>query len=170
MREIKPPELVDAVKDFKLFLAGSIEMGKAEDWQTKICKALEQWDVTIFNPRRDDWDSSWEQKITNQQFYEQVNWELDHIDKSTCVVFYFDPKSKSPITLMELGLACEARSNALNHGKPGSIIVCCPEGFWRKGNVDIVCERYGIKQADNLDQLISILKSKIYYQYSGAII
>jgi hypothetical protein len=45
------------------------------------------------------------------------------------ICVYFDPKGQSPITLLELGLF---------HDK--DIIVCCPEGFWRKGNVDVnVC-------------------------------
>jgi len=29
--------------------------------------------------------------------------------------------------------------------------VVCEEGFWRKGNVDIVCHRYNIDQFENLD-------------------
>jgi hypothetical protein len=23
--------------------------------------------------------------------------------------------------------------------------VCCEEGFWRKGNVEVVCNRYGVR-------------------------
>ena len=30
-----------------------------------------------------------------------------------------------------------------------------PEGFWRKGNVDIVAKRYGIATAKDLDDLAS---------------
>ena len=26
---------------------------------------------------------------------------------------------------------------------PEKLIVCCPEGFWRKGNVEVVCARFG---------------------------
>ena len=57
-----------------IFLAGSIEMGKAIDWQTKIQDIMKDENVTIFNPRRDDWDSSWEQKMENEKFREQVEW------------------------------------------------------------------------------------------------
>lgn len=162
MREIQPPELIDLRNEVSIFLAGSIEMGKAKDWQQTMIDSLNTWDVTIFNPRREDWDSSWEQKITDQQFYEQVNWELDHIERSNVVVFYFDPDTKSPITLMELGAAAAL--------KPEQCIVCCPEGFWRKGNVDIVCERYGVKQVHDLDQLVSILKSVLYTRHPGTIV
>ena len=62
---------------------------------------------------------------------------------------YFDPKTKSPISLLELGLF--SRSDKL--------MVICPDGFWRKGNVDIVCEKYNIKNVLNLKDAIKIIKS-----------
>jgi hypothetical protein len=47
------------------------------------------------------------------------------------------------ITLFELGLF--ARS--------GKLVVCCPDGFWRKGNVDVVCKRYGVETVGDLEAL-----------------
>jgi len=122
-----------------VFLAGSIEMGKAENWQEEATKTfnLSGWDV--LNPRRDDWDSSWTQDFENPQFYQQVNWELNALEHADLIVMYFDPNTKSPISLLELGLF--ARSNKLK--------VICPEGFWRKGNVDIVCNYYNIPLFDS---------------------
>ena len=80
-----------------IFLAGSIEMGTAGDWQTQVYDLLpEDSHINVFNPRRRDWDSSWKQSKDNPQFYEQVNWELDHIEQSQIVFFYFDPDTKSP--------------------------------------------------------------------------
>lgn len=138
----------DPKKYKSVFLAGSIEMGKAEDWQDKVIKSLEDEHIVFFNPRRGNWDSSWKQEIGNKKFKEQVLWELNHIDFADLVVLYLDPDTKSPISLLELGLCA---------GK-GKLIVCCPEGFWRKGNVDIVCEKYGIKQVKDLDELIQAIK------------
>ena len=60
-------------KTFKVFLAGSIDMGKAEDWQPFVTERLSDLPISIFNPRRDDWDSTWVQDISNKQFAEQVN-------------------------------------------------------------------------------------------------
>jgi hypothetical protein len=147
---ITPPNLID-LRDYQkfIFLAGSIEMGKAEDWQNKVIKAIPDsdiWDTCIFNPRRDDWDSSWEQSIDNKQFKEQVNWELNSIEHSDTVFFYFQPGTKSPISLLELGLCVNFRDT--------KIIVCCPEGFWRKGNIDIVCERLGIYVYTDLEEAV----------------
>jgi hypothetical protein len=130
--EIKPPERSLPNRAFnRVFLAGSIEMGSAEPWQEQVVKRFNK-NVVFYNPRRDDWDSSW---IHNSpEFNEQVNWELDFLQESDIILMYFDPNTKSPISLLELGLFV----------RQGKLIVCCPDGFWRQGNVRIVCERFGI--------------------------
>jgi len=139
-----------------IFLAGSIEMGKAEDWQTKLFHSIITHDVTVYNPRRENWDSSWTQDISNPFFKEQVVWELDHIDLADVVVFYFDAHTMSPITLMELGIVLEM--NASNDDIKGSrVLVCCPEGYWRRGNVQIVCDRYSIPLLNTFEELTSEL-------------
>jgi hypothetical protein len=121
---------------YMVFLAGSIEMDKAVNWQTELGKELEKIpNLTILNPRRAEWNSSWEQKIDNKFFKEQVDWELEGIENSDMVIFYFDPNTKSPITLLELGIV----SQQVLSGK--KMIICCPDGFYRKGNVDIVVDR-----------------------------
>ena len=152
MQEVKAPNPYKGSK-FKIFLAGSIEMGKAEPWQDKLVKSFKNDDIMFLNPRRDDWDESWKQEIGNKQFREQVEWELQGMEDSDVIVMYFDPKTKSPITLMELGLHAKET-------KP--LIVCCPDGFWRKGNVDIVCAFY--KNAilvEDFDELVEALRSNL---------
>jgi hypothetical protein len=151
---IKPTEQYVELQpyNFSVFLGGSIEMGKAVDWQTELATSLQDCsdDLILFNPRRDNWDSSWEQKIDNPQFNEQVTWELDHLDKADAIIFYFQPGTQSPITLLELGLYADT----------GKCVVVCPEGFWRKGNVDIVCERYGVPQLKSVDELSQYIKER----------
>jgi len=156
MIEIKAPEDISEVlqdpKKIKIFLAGSIEMGSAEPWQEAIVEALEGVDnLVILNPRREDWDSSWEQDISNPQFKEQVSWELRAMEQADLILMYFDPKTKSPITLLELGL----------YARGGKLCVCCPKGYWRKGNVDVVCQTYGVKQVNTLDDLIERAKETV---------
>jgi Nucleoside 2-deoxyribosyltransferase like len=132
-----------------VFLGGSIEMGKAEDWQAIIAEQLDGF--VIYNPRRENWNPDWKQEITNPPFKEQVDWELDALDKADTIIMYFSPGTYSPISLLELGLY--AHSNKL--------LVVCPEGFWRKGNVDIVCQRYGIQQFTTIDEVCQLLNKKI---------
>ena len=66
---------------------------------------------------------------------------------------YFSPETKSPITLLELGIYAVAT--------PEKLLVCCPEGFWRKGNVDIVCAKYGVRQEATLQGLIAAVVDTI---------
>lgn len=144
MIEIKAPDSSSFDSFKKIFTAGSIEMGAAEPWQDELAKRLEGLKVIVFNPRRDDWDSSWVQDPTpGTQFHTQVSWELDHIEKSDLVVFYFDPKTQSPITLLELGHVL---------GKSRYCIVCCPDGYFRKGNVVITCARNGIQVLNSKEE------------------
>jgi hypothetical protein len=152
MKEIKPPYPISTRKNIpSVFLAGSIEMGIAEDWQSKIVNTFSYSDITFFNPRRGEWDASWEQKIESAPFYQQVNWEMNALDKADFIIMYFVPDTKSPISLLELGI----------YANSGKIVVCCPEGFWRKGNVEAVCEKYDIRMLDSLDDVIQYIDSTI---------
>ncbi len=143
MNVIKPPS--ELSNGFSIFLAGSIEIGAAVNWQDRVTKLLNDREGTIYNPRRDEWDSTWTQSIDNPQFREQVEWELNAMEQANVILMYFDPSTKSPISLLELGLFATS----------GKLIVCCPDGFWRKGNVDIVCHRYLVRQVQSLEDLVS---------------
>ncbi|THV00641.1 hypothetical protein K435DRAFT_776436 [Dendrothele bispora CBS 962.96] len=153
----KPPQK-PIIPGRSVFLAGSIEMGKAEDWQAQLTSILSKRQLshplTILNPRRDSWDPSWVQDITNDQFREQVEWELDGQDKADVIAMFLHPDTKAPISLLELGLG------AASHGKR-KMVVCCPEGFYRRGNVQIVCKRYGITMVGCLEELVEEVVNKL---------
>jgi len=144
-----PEKTIDTelVKDrVSIFLAGSIEMGVAEKWQDRFVKDFSLTSkIVIYNPRRESWDSSWEQSINNPNFNFQVNWEMDYLLSSDVNVFYFDPNTKSPITLLELGLVKDKKH----------VVVCCPDGFWRKGNVEIVCKKFGYHLVDSYNFMLA---------------
>lgn len=138
-----------------IFLAGSIEMGKAEEWQQEVINTLSESHLNdnrtiTLNPRRKDWDNSWEQTIKNTNFREQVEWELLGIEDANLIIFYFDPNTQSPITLMELGTIVNSNNK--------KAIVCCPDGYWKKGNVEILCEWAGISLHNTKDELLKDLK------------
>ncbi len=140
-----------------LFLAGTIDMGESEDWQARVAHDLRYQPGTILNPRRDAWDSSWEQSVHNPEFKRQVTWELDGLDMATTILVNFERTSKSPISMMELGLHAHRK---------GRVLVVCPTGFYRKGNVDIVCERYQIPVYEELDQAVAEIKKIIHDEQS----
>ena len=157
MKHIKAPNPVElSYNQCRIFLGGSIEMGVAEQWQERLAKALGSHpdSVILMNPRRDDWDSSWVQDPTpGTAFEKQVSWELRNQENANLAVYYFDPATKSPITLMELG--------AFGLQGPYATIVCCPTTFWRYGNVAVFCARYGIPLVHTFDELVSRVNDRI---------
>jgi hypothetical protein len=153
MKEIQAPNQVHYEGEFVVFLAGSIAQGKASRWQEELCASLaDEENLTLLNPRRDSWDSTWVADINNAQFVEQVEWELEHIENADMVIVYFDPDHLSPITLLEVG--------KLSEGRSFSTIVCCPPGTPCKGNVDVTCRRAGITQVESLTEIADIIRNR----------
>jgi hypothetical protein len=135
-----------------IFLAGSIDQGQAVDWQTSITKKLSNLPVTILNPRRPDWDSSWKEDISFEPFREQVDWEQDMLEAADVIALYFAKDSVAPISLLELGL----------FARTGKMVVACPLGYWKRGNVQIVCQRLKVELVDSIDDLVKGVERKIH--------
>jgi len=147
--------VIMAVNDFsgydgkiKIFLAGSIEKNKPENWHHHIERLLSEQQVVLLNPRRDDWDSTWRQELSDEQFRTQVEWELEALEYADYIIIFFEKNAKSPISLLEFGL----------FAKTGKLIVFCEDGFWRKGNVDIVCKKYAITQVSSWNEMAEFFK------------
>jgi len=132
----------------RLFLGGSIT--KAPNWQKEIEKEFSDLYVDIYNPRRDDWDESWVEDMADKEFNYQVNWELSKLDASDIILLYFDPTTNAPISLLELGL----------YARSGKLIVCCPIGYYKKGNVDIICKRFEIPLYEDINKAIDAIRNK----------
>ena len=135
------PQDLDADACFKVFLAGTIDMGNSVDWQRQTFDYFKGMDRTcvLFNPRQEHWDASREGEMDFQ-----VNWELEHLEQSDCIIMNILGNSQSPISLLEMGLF--ARS--------GKLLVSCEKDFYRYDNVRITCQRYQIPLYDNLDDLL----------------
>jgi Nucleoside 2-deoxyribosyltransferase like len=114
MRICKPPApFAVSTTDRVVFLAGSIDQGSADDWQTALAAALSDRDLVVLNPRRDAWDATWLQSTENPEFHDQVTWELDGLERANRIALWFAPTSLAPITLLELGL----------HARGGKLVV-----------------------------------------------
>jgi hypothetical protein len=132
-----------------LFLAGTIDMGNSEDWQDSFVKELRKMkdrgvEYIVYNPRRDEGFND-----DKKEFEYQVNWELERLERSDRIVMHILGTSKSPITLMELGLF--ARSHKLD--------VICESDFYRYGNVEIVCKRYEVPLYNSMTEYLKHFKN-----------
>lgn len=131
-----------------IFLAGSIEMGTAMQWQNMVETYLNDEECNIINPRTDDIDQSYPQDFNDPNFYKMTNWELNGLDVADVILMFFDPAAKSPVSLLELGL----------YAGSGRMRVVCPDGFWRRGNVEMVCERHDIQFYEHLNEALDDLR------------
>jgi hypothetical protein len=153
MKHFQPPTTLPYVFDDSIFLAGSIEMGKAEKWQDRFVEAFKDDDVILLNPRRDDWDPSWryDDPEGRGQLAAQITWELNALDEATVIAMYFDPNTMSPVSMLEFGLY--AASNRL--------VVCCPRDFFRYGNLVETAGRYPVDFCTKWEHFIPLVREKL---------
>lgn len=148
------PPMAPNYRKFSVFTAGSIEMGKAVQWQKLMATMLSHLPITVNNPRRGHWDPNATQEAKNNEFRHQVEWELSALEQADVICFFFDVNTMSPVTMLELGLWAASKK----------IVVCCDKRFWRGGNVDLVCQRYDIPLVHSFAELVpaveAMLKSK----------
>lgn len=133
---------------YAVFLAGTTT---APDWRDALIASLTDQPITIINPLRRDWDSTWREEETFEPFREQVQWELDMQEKANLVVLYFGPDTDAPISLLELGLC--ARLNK-------ALVVCHPS-YRKRGNVQMICRQYNIRLTDSFDGLAEAVVDKL---------
>lgn len=147
-----------------VFLAGSTSSA-GPDWRAAVTSSLSGLPVTIYDPARADWDSSWRETPDFAPWREQVAWELEMQEAAAVVVVWFAADTKAPISLLELGLVARQRQGGTGAGAGATVggegeeegaaavgrskaVVVCPRGYWKEGNVRMVCERYGVEVVD----------------------
>ena len=81
-------------------------------------------------------------------FEHQVNWELEHLEKADLIIMNILASSKSPITLLEMGLFMRS----------GKLRVICEPGFYRYDNVRLTCARYGVPLYQNMDDFLKTMR------------
>lgn len=128
---ITPPSLMFPTSGPKLFLAGSIDGGKARPWQQQAIKYIEKnWtenDVLVLNPRRDV------KRYTQKMEIEQHAWGISMLETSDYILMHLaGGGGVSPVSLLELGL----------YMKSGKLFLSIDEDYPRKYVVDIHYTHY----------------------------
>lgn len=109
----------------KVFLAGSIEMGTARNWQQEVVDSCKDYPFVFFNPRVADWDTELDPTILSYELNNQIKWEQDHLEEADILFFFFQEKTISPISLLEYGQY---------HNRKETILVVEPK-YFRRGNL-----------------------------------
>ena len=137
------------IAPLRVFLGGTIDDGKSINWQSELIGELNSCDtvhpIIVYNPRRSEWPSS----DDHSEIDKQIKWELSHLERADLIVMNILGNSKSPISLMEIGLF--ARENKL--------LVFCPKDFYRYDNVRVVCGSYGVQLFETND--IDFIKERV---------
>ena len=113
-----------------IFLAGTIDNGDTVDWQKKLIEKFKDIDLKIYNPRCKYWNKN----ATKEDLEYQIKWEQDKLDDADLIIMVLSDNSKSPISLLELGLYATSKK----------ILVFCTDKFYRFDNVRLTCEKYDI--------------------------
>ena len=72
------------------------------------------------------------------------------MEAADIIFIYLHPGTESPVTMLEFGL----------WAKNGKVVVCCPEGYLRYGNVQVLCERFGVQMVERLEDVVGILERR----------
>lgn len=97
-------QYIEAISDLKavyrhrLFLGGGIS--NCPDWQKEACGALDNLPISVYNPRRADFDVS-----KKKNTVVQIRWEHERLFDATEHLFWFPQETLCPITLFEFGKA-----------------------------------------------------------------
>lgn len=113
-----------------VFLAGTIDNGDSSNWQEELINKCKDLNITFFNPRRKEWI----QNPTSEDIEKQIKWEQEHLDSANTIIMCLLDNSKSPISLLELGL----------YARSGKLLVFCNKAFYRYDNVRLTCQKYNI--------------------------
>lgn len=125
-----------------VFLAGTIDNGESLNWQDKVIIELINLGIEceVFNPRREHWNPN----STKEDMEKQIKWEQKHLDSADVIAMVLLDDSKSPISLLEMGL----------YAKSKKLIVFCTPKFYRFDNVRLTCKKYHIPLVQDLHPLI----------------
>lgn len=143
---ITPEEIVNKgankLNTKSIFLAGTIDNGESLNWQDNVIIELINLGVSceVFNPRRKHWNPN----PSKEEMENQIKWEQEHLDKSDIIAMVLLDKSKSTISLLELGLYANTKK----------LVVFCTPNFYRWDNVRLTCEKYNIELVQDLHPLI----------------
>ncbi len=133
---ITAPEREPDTDVLKVFLAGAIDMGAAVDWQAQIIAMLGNIpQLILLNPRRE--------AFTPDTLDEQIEWELEALNRSDLVLMWFPANAKAPVAMFETGLFMQS----------GKLVVGAEPGFYRRRNLEMTCDYYDVKLWASLHDL-----------------
>ncbi|KAF7546920.1 hypothetical protein G7Z17_g8099 [Cylindrodendrum hubeiense] len=148
---IKAPARPQQTHRLSVFLAGTTSATGERDWRDALSNSLADQPVTLFNPKRTDWDSTWREDSSDKRWADQIQWELDMQDVADVIVVLFHGVTPAPISLAEMGMA----------SRTGKLIACALDGYSKQGYVEAVCRKYKAPFVRNEDDLRRVVIERL---------
>lgn len=118
---------------------------------------------TIIDPYNPTWDSTWREDPSDNKFVEQVAFESHGLEIADIVVVGFmgpavrgGKVGAGGSALVELGIVLERGGEDRMR-----IVVGVEEGFWKKGYVRVLCERFGVRCTGGLEELVAAVMEEL---------
>ncbi|QBZ65005.1 hypothetical protein PoMZ_06708 [Pyricularia oryzae] len=127
-----------------VYLAGSTPGSGSADWREALVGSLAHLPVTWVDPSRPEWDESWREDYDHEPFREHVKWELDMKRRADLVVVHLAASSRPSDGLLELGEMAGARRRCK---------VVCENGYQKRGDVVMLCQRHEIAVFGSVGEL-----------------
>ncbi|KAH7129931.1 hypothetical protein B0J13DRAFT_563553 [Dactylonectria estremocensis] len=148
---VRAPARPHQTHRLSIFLAGTTSATGEPDWRDELSKSLADQPVTIFNPKRDDWDSTWREDFSDKRWADQIQWELDMQDAASVIVVLFHRATAAPVSLAEMGMA----------SRTGKLVACALDGYYKRGYVEAVCRKYKAPFVSTEDELRRVVKERL---------
>lgn len=144
-----PSDLVPNPDETSIFLAGSIEMGKANPWHNTVASQIARrtnQPIAFYNPRRTE-------DFTPDMEQEQIKWEQERLTSCDYIFMHIQGDTKSPISLLEFG-------EFIGTGK---LFIDVPKDFYRYNNILLTAEQAGFPNhvSNDLDTNIAKITDQI---------
>ena len=144
-----PSDLVPNPDEISIFLAGSIEMGKANPWHNAVASQIARrtnQPIAFYNPRRTE-------DFTPDMEEEQIKWEQERLTSCDYIFMHIQGDTKSPISLLEFG-------EFIGTGK---LFIDVPKDFYRYNNILLTAEQAGFpnRVSNDIDANIAKITDQI---------
>ena len=124
---------IEVPKYTSIFLAGGIT--NCHEWQNEVIKEFESIckdrDITLFNPRQENFDIHKENAAADQ-----IKWEFERLEKMDIFSMYFCAgESDQPICMYELGRNIARMQMRFPNDWEHRIVISVEDGYKRKQDV-----------------------------------
>ncbi|CAL2083375.1 nucleoside 2-deoxyribosyltransferase domain-containing protein [Tenacibaculum sp. 190524A02b] len=120
------------------FLAGSIDYQSKTPWRKTIIEKSSKR-IHFFDPTNKN-----HHNLSDTEMKNQIEWELNTLELSDKIILNFLGYSKSPISLVEMGL----------YAQSGKLIIICPPEFYQNRYMYPLASKYNIPLFKNLCEFL----------------